>query len=149
MGILLSYVRDPQAARAALKTLRRRGVRRQFLLQNTSEGRTTRRDPNLPARLATTLVGGLMASLLGIWLSTVAAVPQILSGHTWTYLAYATMGFGLGAALIGLASFLIIFPGVSRKEIERHAALLRDEESLLILQAPLRSLTGVVHILRD
>ena len=58
------------------------------------------------------------------------------------------LSFGLGAGL-GTLIAAIFFPAVSKNIVEQHENWLRTEESLLILQAPLLSLTSAVQILRD
>jgi len=93
-------------------------------------------------------VGGFIISTASVTLLILGHLPLITSSTVWNHLVITIVGFGLGA-VIGKIISEIFFPVVSRAVIERHVNWLRTEESLLILQAPLQSLTSAVQILRD
>ena len=147
-GLMLSYFREPEAALVALRMLGRKGFRRRILLQRTPEGRISLLDPNIRKRIFLTLITGGCTSAAGVSLSSVGTLPQLLSQATLNHVLFGFIGFGLGA-LIGRFASTRFFPSVSRNESERQASWLRVGESLLLLQAPLRSLSGAVRSLRD
>ena len=147
-GLLLSYFREPDAAQNALRTLDRKGFRRRILLQGTSEGRITRFDPSRRIRNTLILVGGFIVSTVSVTLSMIGLVPRLTNPTTLNHLVIPIIGFGLGAILGSIIS-AGLFPIVSRVIIERQVNWLRGEESLLILQAPIRTLSGAVKILRE
>jgi len=147
-GLLLSYFPEPGVAQTALRILYRKGFRRRILLQATSDGRIIRRDSSRRFRYILILVGGFIISTASVTLLILGHLPLITSSTVWNHLVITIVGFGLGA-VIGKIISEIFFPVVSRAVIERHVNWLRTEESLLILQAPLQSLTSAVQILRD
>ena len=147
-GLLLSYVREPEAAQSSLRILGRNGFRRRILLQAEPEGRISRRDPARRFRNVLILVVGFIISTTSVTLSILGYYPLLTSITSLNHLVITIVGFGLGAA-IGKITAEIFFPVVSRAVIERHINWLRFEESLLIIQAPLQSLTSAVQILRD
>ena len=147
-GLLLSYFREVEAAQSALRILGKKGFRRRILLQSSPEGRISRRDPARRFRIVLILVGGFIISTVGVILSIFGRFSLFTSSPTWNHLITTIIGFGLGAGLGTLIS-AIFFPAVSKTVVERHENWLRTEESLLILQAPLLSLTSAVQTLRD
>ncbi|MCJ7716476.1 MAG: hypothetical protein MUO54_08150, partial [Anaerolineales bacterium] len=148
IGLLLSYFREPGAAQTALRTLDQKGFRRRILLQRTSEGQILKRDPSRRFRNTIILVGGFILSSASVTLSMIGFFPWLLTPTTLNHLVITVIGFGLGAGMGAIISAQL-FPVVSRDIIERHTRWLRREESLLILQAPLQSLTSTVQTLRD
>ena len=147
-GLLLSYFREPEAAQSALRLLGRNGFRRRVLLQSTSEGRISRRDPSRRIRNTLIPVGGFIISTAGVTLSILGTLPHLASSTAWNHLIITVIGFVFGAG-IGAFTSAVLFPVVTKGVIERHENWLRIEESLLILQAPLQSLTYAVQNLRD
>ncbi|HUS83545.1 MAG TPA: hypothetical protein VMX56_00250, partial [Anaerolineales bacterium] len=148
IGLLLSYFREPNAAQKALRTLGRKGFRRRILLQGTLEGRITRRDPNTRIRNILILVSGIITSAAGVTLVLTGILPQLLSQAIWNCVAFSIIGFGVGALIGWLASARLV-PSVSKSVSEQQSSWLRSKESLLILQAPLRSLSTAIQTLRD
>ncbi len=148
IGLLLSYFREPEAAQAALRILDRKGFRRRILLQGTSEGRITQRDPSRRFRNTLILVGGFVISIISVTLSLLVIIPWFPAPTILNHFLITTIGFGFGAGLgaIFSASF---FPVVSRAVIEPQSNRLGSDESLLIIQAPVRSLSRALRILRD
>ena len=147
-GLLLSYIREPEAAQDALHFLGRKGFRRRILLQRTSEGRINRTDPGIRFRLIWILASGLTTCAASLILSLVGILPSILPEMTINCVLSCLIGFGIGGGLGWFASRFLI-PGVSKHVIDQQSSWLRNGESLLILQAPLRSLSSAVHFLRD
>ena len=148
IGLLLSYFREPEAAQTALRVLGRNGLRRRVLLQSTSEGQITKRDPSRRFRITLILLGGFIISTASVTLSLICVFPWLITPTTWTHLIITVIGFGFGAG-VGAISSAQLFPVVSRDVIEQQSSWLRTEESLLIIQAPLKSLTSAVKTLRD
>jgi cyclic beta-1,2-glucan synthetase len=93
-------------------------------------------------------VGGFIISTASVTLSIIGILPKLTSLTIWNHFAITIIGFGFGA-VIGAFTSARLFPVVSRGVIERQASWLRGEESLLILQAPIRSLSRAVITLRD
>ncbi len=148
IGLLLSYFREPEAALTALRLLGRKGFRRRILLQRTSEDQILKRDPSRRIRNTIILVGGFILSTGSVTLSMIGYFSRLITPATLNHLLITVIGFGLGA-VIGAILSAQLFPVVSSDVIDRHLNWLRSEESLLILQAPLGSLTSAVQILRD
>ncbi|MGB2897357.1 MAG: hypothetical protein WBB65_14485, partial [Anaerolineales bacterium] len=148
IGLLLSYFREPDAAQNAVRTLGRKGFRRRILLQGIPEGRITRRDPNTRIRNIIIVVSGIITSAASVTLMLADILPQLLSQVTWNCVSFSIIGFGVGALIGWLASARLV-PSVSKSVSEQQSSWLRSKESLLILQAPLRSLSTAVQILRD
>jgi len=148
IGLLLSYFREPEAAQTALRTLDRNGFRRRILLQSTPDGRITRRDPSRRIRNTLILVGGFIISTASVTLSIIGILPKLTTPTIWNHFAITIIGFGFGA-VIGAFTSARLFPVVSRDVIERQASWLRGKESLLIIQAPIRSLSLAVITLRE
>jgi len=147
-GLLLSYFREPEAAQSALRVLGRNGFRRRVLLQSTPEGRISRRDPSRRIRNTLILAGGFIVSTAGVTLSILGILPSLTSSTTWNHMVITVVGLVFGAGM-GAFSSAVLFPVVSKVVIARYENWLRSEESLLILQAPLLSLTSAVQTLRD
>ncbi len=147
-GILLSYFQEFEAAQKALRILGRNGFRRRILLQSSPEGKIFRRDPARRIWVALMIVGGSAISLAAVMLSIFGNFFLFSSTPTWNHLITTLLGFGLGAGLGSLIA-AIFFPAVTKNVIEHQENWLRTEELLLILQAPLLSLTSAVQILRD
>ena len=78
----------------------------------------------------------------------IGLIPRFTSPTALSHLFITIIGFGLGAGIGALISAQL-FPVVSRDIIKRQENWLSTEESLLILQAPMRSLSRAVRILRD
>ncbi|MCK4961071.1 MAG: hypothetical protein KAS19_01245, partial [Anaerolineales bacterium] len=148
IGLLLSYFREPDAAQTALRTLGWKGFRRRILLQSSPEGRITRLEPNKYHGNILILTSGIITSAASLALSSKGFLPQLLTPTIWNVVIFGMIGFGFGAVLGGFTSARL-FPVVSKSVIEQQARWLRGEESLLILQAPMRSLSGAVRTLRD
>ncbi|MCJ7567672.1 MAG: hypothetical protein MUO58_09040, partial [Anaerolineales bacterium] len=148
IGLLLSYFREPDAALTALRTLGRKGFRRRILLQDTPDGRITRRDPSTPILKILILASGIITSAISVTLSLTGILPQLLSLVTWNCVLFSIIGFGIGAVIGWLASAKLV-PSVSKSVREQQSSWLRSKESLLILQAPLQSLSSAVQTLRD
>ena len=147
-GLLLGYFREYEAAQSALRILGRNGFRRRILLQSSPEGKISRRDPGRRIWIALTITSGFIISIAGVMLSIFGNYFLFTSSPTWNHLITTILSFGLGAGL-GTLIAAIFFPAVSKTVVEQHENWLRTEESLLILQAPLLSLTSAVQILRD
>ncbi len=147
-GLLLSYFPEPDVARSAMRLLYQKGFRRRVLLLGTSDGRIIRRDPSRRFRNILILAGGFIVSTVSVTLLILGHFTLFASSPGWTHFFSTIVGFGVGAGLGKIISE-IFFPVVSRKVIERHVNWLRTEESLLIIQAPLPSLTSAVQTLRD
>ena len=146
-GLLLSFFSANKTAQTALSTLNKIGFRRRVLLQVSADGKFTQRDPSRRIRKILVLVGGLIFSAAGVTLSFIGIFPAITKLTTWDHLLIFGTGLVLGAGL----GFLIssqIFPAVSRDVIKRQLKWLNNEESLLIIQAPIRSLSRAVQNLR-
>ena len=148
IGLLLSYFREPEAAQEALRTLDRVGFRRRVLLQTTPEGQYTWRDPSRRFRNTLILVGGFVISTISVTLAMIGLIPRLTTPTVLSHLLITLIGFALGAG-IGAISSARFFPVVSRDVIKRQEKWLSSEESLLILQGPMRSLSRAVRTLRD
>jgi cyclic beta-1,2-glucan synthetase len=148
IGLLMSYFREPEAAQSAQRMLGRKGFRRGILLHRTPEGHVSLHDPSIRKRIFLTLIIGGCTSAAGVGLSFIGTFPQILPLATLNRVLFGFIGLGLGV-LIGRFASTWLFPSISRSERERQASWLRAGESLLLLQAPIRSLTGAVRFLRD
>ena len=148
IGLLLSYFREPEAAQTALRVLGRKGFHRRILLQSTPEGQITRRDPSRRFRNTLILVGGFIISTASVTISIIGILPKLTTPTIWNHLVITIIGFGFGA-VIGAFTSARLFPVTSRDVIEQQSSWLKTEESLLILQAPLQSLSSAVQILRD
>ncbi len=147
-GLLLSYIREPQAAQDALRFLGRKGFRKRILLQAKSERRISRIDPGKRLRTVIKLVSGLIIGAASLVLLLTGVLPDILPDLVINYILYSLIGFGIGGGL-GWFTSRIFFPGISKEIIAKQSTWLRSGESLLILEAPLRSLSSAVHYLRD
>ncbi|MBN1263929.1 MAG: hypothetical protein JXA25_00445 [Anaerolineales bacterium] len=147
-GTLLGYFRKLKAAQNALSTLGRKGFRRRILLQRTSEGRVIWHDPNIRIRVILTLSIAGITSAACVSLPIISSLPMILSRASWNSVVFGILGFGLGTIAGWLAS-IRLFPSVTRSLCEQQASWLRGEESLLLIQTPVRSLPGAFQILRD
>jgi hypothetical protein len=148
IGLLLSYFREPEVAQSALRILDRKGFRRRILLRGTADGRISRRDPSRRFRNTLILVGGLIISTISVTLSFIGVIPWFPDPSIWNHLLITTVGFGIGAGLGALLS-ATIFPVVSSSVIDPQANRLSNDESLLIIQAPVASLSRALRILRD
>ena len=148
IGLLLSYFREPKAAQSALRRLGREGFRKRILLQKAPDGRLTLSDPNSRIRIALLLVSGAILSVAGMALAITDVLPRIIAQPGWNCLFYVISGFGFGALAGGFTS-LGLFPSIAKDVWKRQASMLRSDESLLILQAPLSGLPGAVRFLRD
>ncbi|HDD62493.1 MAG TPA: glycosyl transferase, partial [Chloroflexi bacterium] len=147
-GLLLNYFREPEAAQEALQTLDRKGFRRRILLQAMPEGHITRRDPSRRIRNTLILAGGFILSTTSVTLAVIGLIPRITTPTVISHFLITFIGFGFGAGVGALISAQL-FPVVSRDVINRQENWLSTEESLLILQAPMRSLSRAVRTLRD
>ncbi|MCJ7734878.1 MAG: hypothetical protein MUP11_10045, partial [Anaerolineales bacterium] len=147
-GLLLSYVRKPDAAQQALRLLGQKGFRRRILLQGLPEGRINRTDPGIHYRLFLRLASGIFTSAAGLILCLAGFLPDLFARVSLNLIIFILFGFGIGV-LLGWPFSLFFFPGVSKKVILQQSSWLRSGESLLILQAPLRALSSAVHLMRD
>ena len=148
IGLLLSYIRDPEVAQEALRLFGRKGYRRRILLQRTSQGRINRTDPSIRLRFILILTSGLILSTAGLILSLSGGLPAFLPRAVLDHIIYSVIGFGVGL-LLGWPVSRFLFFGVSKKITARQSSSLRSGESLMILQAPLQSLSPAVKLLRD
>jgi cyclic beta-1,2-glucan synthetase len=147
-GTLIGYFASRDAARRALRELRRRGFRRAALVHKTIDGRVHTRDPflwrcALGVTLAAILIGGLtgFAFLIFHWswliLSvTLSSLIPILAG--------GSLGALSGKLWIRRSKY-----GIDRRLLESHARLLTAEETVLILQAPINTLLLPAAVLRE
>ena len=147
-GTLLSYIRESEAAQEALRLLGQKGYRKRVLLQRSAEGQIKRSDPNIRLRFILILVSGLMISAAGGILALAGYLPSLLPRFSTNLLLSIFLGFGVGM-LLGWPAALVLLPGVSKTVTSHQSTWLRSGESLLILQAPLQSLSPAVKLLRD
>ena len=147
-GLLFSFFSSPKAAQTALITLAKIGFRRRILLQVSADGKTTRRDPSRRIRTTLTLVGGFIFSTAGVTLSFIGFFPPLFLLTTWDHLMIFLIGAAVGSGLGWIISSRI-FPVIPQQIIESQLKWLHSEESLLIIQAPIKSLARAVKILRD
>ena len=147
-GTITGYFVKRDVARRALRELGRRGFRRTALVHKTIDGRIHTRDPfllrcALGATLAAILIGGLagFASLVFHWSGL------ILSGtpsNLISILAGGSLGALFGRVWIRRSKY-----GIDRRLLESHARWLTAEETVLILQAPIKTLLLPVTVLRE
>ena len=147
-GILIGYFAKREEARGAFRQLARRGFHRAALLHRTVDGEVRAWDPfgwrrALGAALAAAVFGGLAetVSLVFHW-----AEPNL---HGLVPALIPVVVGGLVGALFGAASIQRSKYGVDRKLLEDHARWLVSEETVLILQAPIRTLRVPVALLRE
>jgi cyclic beta-1,2-glucan synthetase len=147
-GILAAYFVRRDEARGALRELGRKSFRRAALIHKTADGRVHILDPFLWRRaLAVTLLavlfGGLAGAALLAFRWSWPGLSAILSIAA-SILAASSLG-----ALLGWVWMRRSRHGVERRLLADHSRWLATEETLLILQAPIKLMRFPVAVLRE
>jgi cyclic beta-1,2-glucan synthetase len=146
--ILAAYYLKIEDAKKALWELEKKGFSRTAVLHRVSDGTVRVKDTYVELRiLLASLFAVLFAVLAGeaISLFSLLSVYPALGYPIWIPL----LASGALGAVVGLAFFRRSQYGIDRRVLIEHAQWLLTEESVLILQAPLRSFQNPQTIIRE
>ena len=147
-GILIGYFAKRDEARGVFRELQRRGFRRAALVSKTADGDVHAWDPFLWRRAFGATMGFILFGLLAGVASISLQWPEpILSGVLSALIPILVGGF-IGTLFSGVWIRRSRF-GVERRLLEDHARRLVSEETVLILQAPIKTLRFPVAVLRE
>ncbi|HUI71153.1 MAG TPA: glycosyl transferase, partial [Spirochaetia bacterium] len=138
-AILAAYFVKTEEAAHALGILRKRGFRRIALLHKGTEGVTHARDLFSARRTLLAFLAAVAFGVLSVPASLVLGWPPLEAG-----LAGGLIGF-----LAGWASTRRSRHGIARRLLKDHARWLVSDETVLILQAPVRTLHAATSLLRE
>jgi cyclic beta-1,2-glucan synthetase len=144
LGHLIGFFASPKDARLARRRLRRRGFGRVAVIQRSSEGRPRIRNVGpIQKALLGLAVGGALGALLGLFLSTPAAIAFDLY-------RLATVGISTAiGALVGIIGTRQIGLGVDPHLAEQLGRWMLNDETAVIVQGEPGVLSLALPILRQ
>jgi cyclic beta-1,2-glucan synthetase len=143
-GFLFSYYNDRASARSAARALRRKGFRRLALVAKDASGETETWSPVEWRRLLCAALGAAVLAPAA-WLAGTALVSQTSS----TWLIAATVLGGMLGSFAGWLACRRCIPGVDGDVLQAHTFWLANEETLLIVQARVKSLVLALPTIRE
>ena len=138
-AILAAYFAKRDEAAGALGKLRRRGFRRIALMHKATNGEVHAGDPFLLHRTLVALLAAAVFALVSLAASLVLEWPMLLPSLTG----------GSAGLLAGWMLNRRSQRGIKRSLLKDHARWLVSDETVLILQAPSRTLHAAVSLLRE
>ncbi|MEJ2010691.1 MAG: glucoamylase family protein [Anaerolineales bacterium] len=143
-GFLFSYYSDQASARSAVRALRRKGFHRLALVVKDASGKTETWSPVGGRRQFCAALGAAVLTPAA-WLAGIFIAPQMTSA----WLGFLAVLGGVLGASAGWLACRRFRPGVDGDTLDQHARWLANEETLLIIQAPVKSLGLALPTLRE
>jgi cyclic beta-1,2-glucan synthetase len=147
-GILIGHFGKRDQAAKAFSQLAGKGYRRAAWVSKSADGKVRTWDPLSRRRVFGSVAGsilcGCFSALFAINLERYAPVP----GEFYSILIPTVAGAIIGA-LLGMVWIQRAWFGVERRLIEDHRRRLVSEETVLILQAPIKRLRTALALLRQ
>ncbi|MFN2273692.1 MAG: hypothetical protein ACK2TX_02480 [Anaerolineales bacterium] len=143
-GFLFSYYTDRASARSAAQALRQKGFQRLALVEKDSSGETRLWTSSGRRRVLCGLLGAVLFTAVGYLVAGMLPALSGISGQAIAALAAGALGGSVGWLVCQHFD-----PGIDPDTLHEHALWLSNDETLLLVQAPIQALAQAIPMMRE